>query len=71
MVIWAYIRYKIKSNCLIFHLLLHNDNICVAPKLLLSVVVQDELKITSFASQVAFPVYICSHLLNDGSIASL
>ena len=50
--------YEIKSSCLIFHLLLHNDNICVAPKLLASVVVHDELKISAFASQAALPVHI-------------
>ena len=33
--------YEIKSSCLIFHLSLHNDNICVAPKLLASIVVHD------------------------------
>ena len=62
--------YKIKCNCLIFHLLLYN-NICVAPKLLASVVVHDELKISAFASQAALPMHIYSHLLTDGSVASL
>ena len=63
--------YEIKSSCLIFHLLLHNDNICVAPKLLASVVVHDKLKISAFASQAALPVHIYSHLLTNGSVASL
>ena len=63
--------YKITSNCLIFHLLLHNNDICVAPKLLASVVVHDELKISAFASQAALPMHIYSHLLTNGSVASL
>ena len=63
--------YEITSNCLIFHLLLHNNDICVAPKLLASVVVYDELKISAFASQVALSMYIFSHLLTNGSVASL
>ena len=63
--------YEITSNCLIFHLLLHNNDICVAPKLLASVVVHDELKINAFASQAALPMHICSHLLTNGSVASL
>ena len=63
--------YEITSNCLIFHLLLHNNDICVAPKLLTSVVVHDELKISAFASQAALPMYIYSHLLTNGSVASL
>ena len=62
--------YKITSNCLIFHLLLHN-HICVAPNMLASVVVHDELKISTFASQAALPMHIYSHLLTNGSIASL
>ena len=48
-----------------------NNNICVAPKLLVSVVIHDELKISAFASQDALPVHIYSHLMNDGSIASV
>ena len=65
--------YEIKNNCLIFHLLLHNDciNICVAPKLLASVVVHDELKISASASQAALRMHIYSHLLTDGSVVSL
>ena len=63
--------YEITSNCLIFHLLLHNNDICVAPKLLASVVVYDELKISAFASQAALPMHIYSHLLTNGSFASL
>ena len=63
--------HEITSNCLIFRLLLHNNDICVAPKLLASVVVHDELKISAFASQAALPVHICSHLLTNGSVASL
>ena len=63
--------YEIKSNCLIFHLLLHNNNICVAPKLLASVVVHDELKISAFTLQAALPMHIYSHLLTNGSVASL
>ena len=63
--------YEIKSSCLIFHLLLYNDNICVAPKLLASIVVHDELKISAFASQAALPVHIYSHLLTNGSVSSL
>ena len=61
----------ITSNCLIFHLLLHNNDICVAPKLLASVVVHDELKISAFASQAALPMHIYSRLLTNGSVASL
>ena len=63
--------YEITSNCLIFHLLLHNSDICVAPKLLASVVVHDELKISAFASQAALPMHIYSHLFTNGSVASL
>ena len=63
--------YKITSNCLIFHLLLHNNDICVAPKLLASVVVHDELKISAFASQAVLLIHIYSHLLTNGSVASL
>ena len=63
--------YKIKSNCLIFHFLLHNNNICVAPKVLASVVIHDELKISAFTSQAALPMHICRHLLTNGSVASL
>ena len=54
-----------------FHLLLHNNDICVALKLLASVVVHDELKISAFASQAALPMHIYSHLLTNGSVASL
>ena len=50
---------------------MHNDDICVAPKLLASIVVHDELKISSFALQAALPVHIYSHLLTNGSVASL
>ena len=63
--------HEIKSDYLIFRLLLHNDNICVALKLLASVVVHDELKISAFASQAALPMHIYSHLLTEGSVASL
>ena len=63
--------YEITSNCLIFHLLLHNHDICVAPKLLASVVVHDELKISAFASQAALSMHIYSNLLTNGSVASL
>ena len=63
--------YEITRNCLIFHLLLHNNDICVAPKLLASVVVHDEFKISAFASQAALPMHIYSHLLTNGSVASL
>ena len=63
--------YEIKSNCLIFHLLWHNNNICVAPKRLASVVVHDELKISAFASQAALPMHIYSHLWINESVARL
>ena len=65
--------YEITSNCLIFHLLLHNNDICVASKLLASVVVpiHDELKISAFASQATLPMHIYSNLLTNGSVASV
>ena len=63
--------YEIKGNYLIFHLLLHNNNICVAPKLLASVVVHDELKISTIALQAVLPMHFHSHLLTNGSVASL
>ena len=65
------IIYEITSNCLIFHLLLHNNDICIASKLLASVVVHDELKISAFSSQTALPMHIYSNLLTNGSVASL
>ena len=49
--------YEITSNCLIFHLLLHSNDICVAPKLLTSVVVHDELKISAFALKAALSMH--------------
>ena len=41
------------------------------PKLLASVVVHDELKISALASQAALPLHIYSHLLTNESVAGV
>ena len=63
--------YVLKENFCAFHVMQHDDKLAEAPQLLVSVIISDQLKLTTFISSAPLEPSLYNHFLTDGLIKNV